>query len=46
MIAGIVIGSIIVVVLIAFSIYMVRQQTFAVIERWGSLAGWSVPRTP
>jgi len=34
-IAGIVIGIVVAVILIALAIYLVRQQTFAVIERWG-----------
>jgi regulator of protease activity HflC (stomatin/prohibitin superfamily) len=34
-IAGIVIGIVVAVILIALAIFMVRQQTFAVIERWG-----------
>jgi regulator of protease activity HflC (stomatin/prohibitin superfamily) len=38
MIAGIVIGSIVVIVLIILALYVVRQQTFAVIERWGKFA--------
>jgi regulator of protease activity HflC (stomatin/prohibitin superfamily) len=32
---GIVIGIVVAVILIALAIFMVRQQTFAVIERWG-----------
>jgi regulator of protease activity HflC (stomatin/prohibitin superfamily) len=35
MIAGIVIGSIVVIVLTIMALYVVRQQTFAVMERWG-----------
>jgi regulator of protease activity HflC (stomatin/prohibitin superfamily) len=38
MIPGIVIGSIVVIVLIILALYVVRQQTFAVIERWGKFA--------
>jgi regulator of protease activity HflC (stomatin/prohibitin superfamily) len=38
MIAGIVIGSIVVIVLIALAIFVVRQQTFAVVERWGKFS--------
>ena len=34
-IAGIVIGVVVAVILLALAIYLVRQQTFAVIERWG-----------
>ena len=34
-IAGIVIGIVVAVILLALAIYLVRQQTFAVIERWG-----------
>ena len=34
-IAGIVLGTIFGIVLIALAIFMVRQQTFAVVERWG-----------
>jgi regulator of protease activity HflC (stomatin/prohibitin superfamily) len=32
---GIVIGIVVAVILLALAIYLVRQQTFAVIERWG-----------
>jgi regulator of protease activity HflC (stomatin/prohibitin superfamily) len=32
---GIVIGIVVAVILISLAIFMVRQQTFAVIERWG-----------
>ena len=38
MIPGIVIGSIVVIVLIILALYVVRQQTFAVMERWGKFA--------
>jgi regulator of protease activity HflC (stomatin/prohibitin superfamily) len=38
MIAGIVLGSIVIVVLMSLSIFVVRQQTFAVVERWGRFA--------
>jgi regulator of protease activity HflC (stomatin/prohibitin superfamily) len=38
MIAGIVIGSLVVIVVIALAVFVVRQQTFAVIERWGKFA--------
>lgn len=34
-VAGIVLGAIFSIVLIALAIFMVRQQTFAVVERWG-----------
>ena len=32
---GIVLGIVVAVILLALAIYMVRQQTFAIIERWG-----------
>ena len=32
---GIVIGIVVAVILLALAIFMVRQQTFAIIERWG-----------
>jgi len=32
---GIVLGIVVAVILIALAIFMVRQQTFAIIERWG-----------
>jgi len=35
MVAGIVLGSLFVIVLIFLAIFVVRQQTFAVVERWG-----------
>jgi len=38
MVAGIVLGSLFVIVLIFLMIFVVRQQTFAVIERWGKFA--------
>jgi regulator of protease activity HflC (stomatin/prohibitin superfamily) len=38
MVAGIVLGSLFVIVLIFLAIFVVRQQTFAVIERWGKFA--------
>jgi len=34
-VVGIVLGTLVGIVLIALAIFMVRQQTFAVIERWG-----------
>jgi regulator of protease activity HflC (stomatin/prohibitin superfamily) len=37
-IAGIVIGVIVAIVLIALAIFVVRQQTFAVVERWGKFS--------
>jgi regulator of protease activity HflC (stomatin/prohibitin superfamily) len=37
-VAGIVIGVIVGIVLIALAIFVVRQQTFAVVERWGKFS--------
>ena len=34
-VVGIVLGALFVIVLIGLAIYVVRQQTFAIIERWG-----------
>jgi regulator of protease activity HflC (stomatin/prohibitin superfamily) len=43
MIAGIVIGVIVVIVLIALAIFVVRQQTFAVVEQWGKFSRVASP---
>jgi regulator of protease activity HflC (stomatin/prohibitin superfamily) len=34
-VVGIVLGTLVGIVLIALAIFVVRQQTFAVVERWG-----------
>jgi regulator of protease activity HflC (stomatin/prohibitin superfamily) len=43
MIPGIVIGIIVAIVLIALAIFVVRQQTFAVVERWGKFSRVASP---
>lgn len=42
-IVGIVLGTIVGVVLIALAIFIVRQQTFAVVERWGKFSRVASP---
>ncbi len=42
-VVGIVLGTIVGVVLIALAIFIVRQQTFAVVERWGKFSRVSGP---
>jgi len=42
-VAGIVIGVIVGIVLIALAIFVVRQQTFAVVERWGKFSRVAAP---
>jgi regulator of protease activity HflC (stomatin/prohibitin superfamily) len=43
MVAGIVLGSLFVIVLVVLAIFVVRQQTFAVVERWGKFNRVSEP---
>ena len=42
-VVGIVLGVIVVIVLIALAIFIVRQQTFAVVERWGKFSRVASP---
>jgi regulator of protease activity HflC (stomatin/prohibitin superfamily) len=42
-VVGIVIGVIVAIVLIALAIFVVRQQTFAVVERWGKFSRVAAP---
>jgi regulator of protease activity HflC (stomatin/prohibitin superfamily) len=42
-VVGIVIGVIVGIVLIALAIFVVRQQTFAVVERWGKFSRVAAP---
>ena len=41
MIVGIVLGTLFAILLIILAIFIVRQQTFAIIERWGKF-NWTV----
>ena len=42
-VVGIVLGTIVGIVLIALAIFVVRQQTFAVVERWGKFSRVASP---
>ena len=42
-VVGIVVGVIVGIVLIALAIFVVRQQTFAVVERWGKFSRVAAP---
>jgi len=42
-VVGIVLGTIVGIVLIALAIFVVRQQTFAVVERWGKFSRVAPP---